>query len=118
MFVVDRARAMSHPCDGHACDHCYLCDVVGICCATVPNSAIASHPCSHDTRLHEAVAAEASTTVGFAQLAQRGSDPRLLPAPSLLALAAGPSSAGQLLTGTTNPEQEAARVVVPRHHQQ
>jgi hypothetical protein len=29
---------MSHPCDGHSCDHCYLCDEVGICCMTVPQS--------------------------------------------------------------------------------
>ena len=23
-----------HPCAGHACDHCYTCDVLGICCST------------------------------------------------------------------------------------
>jgi hypothetical protein len=28
----------THPCHGHldSCDHCYLCDVVGVCCASVP----------------------------------------------------------------------------------
>jgi hypothetical protein len=26
---------MTYPCDGHPCDHCYLCDVVGVCCMTV-----------------------------------------------------------------------------------
>lgn len=24
-----------HPSSDHPCDHCYLCDVVGICCATI-----------------------------------------------------------------------------------
>lgn len=27
---------MAHPCAGHACDHCLCCDVVGICCGTIP----------------------------------------------------------------------------------
>lgn len=29
-----------HPCAGHACDHCYVCDVVGVCCASqhAPNA--------------------------------------------------------------------------------
>src|ERR1700691_4954968 len=27
-----------HPCDGHPCDHCYICDVVGVCCTTVTPS--------------------------------------------------------------------------------
>ena len=26
---------MPHPCAGHACDHCYVCDVVGVCCSSV-----------------------------------------------------------------------------------
>jgi len=30
---------MTHPCADHPCDHCYLCDVVGICCQTVPTAA-------------------------------------------------------------------------------
>ena len=28
-----------HPCADHPCDHCYLCDIVGICCQTVPHAA-------------------------------------------------------------------------------
>lgn len=27
-----------HPCDGHGCDHCYICDTLGICCGTVPGA--------------------------------------------------------------------------------
>lgn len=68
---------MSHPCDGHACDHCYLCDVVGICCASVPAAGRASHSTSqhlpdvrqHDQRLLDAIVAErqASRTNSFEQ---------------------------------------------------
>lgn len=25
---------MTHPCADHACDHCHMCDVLGICCST------------------------------------------------------------------------------------
>lgn len=26
----------SHPCAGHSCDHCFSCEVLGICCLTAP----------------------------------------------------------------------------------
>lgn len=26
-----------HPCAGHDCDHCWICDGLGICCLTVPH---------------------------------------------------------------------------------
>jgi hypothetical protein len=59
---------MSHPCDGHACDHCYLCDVVGICCATVPHAAVRfSTP---ESRLREAIVQDAAGVRGLAQLIQ------------------------------------------------
>lgn len=52
---------MSHPCDGHPCDHCYLCDVVGICCMTVarttPAASAVGHPDS-DEPLRQAILAE------------------------------------------------------------
>lgn len=25
----------AHPCAGHSCDHCYICDHLGICCGSV-----------------------------------------------------------------------------------
>ena len=64
---------MPHPCAGHmdTCDHCYLCDVVGVCCATVPRSATASSStdsCQHDDRLHEAVVAERLMVINLAAL--------------------------------------------------
>lgn len=35
----------SHPCSGHDCDHCTICEIHGICCATVgstPAAGVAS----------------------------------------------------------------------------
>lgn len=29
--------ANHHPCAGHDCDHCWVCDDLGVCCAQVPN---------------------------------------------------------------------------------
>jgi hypothetical protein len=26
----------ARPCADHSCDHCYICDVLGICCLTIP----------------------------------------------------------------------------------
>lgn len=109
---------MTHPCDGHACDHCYLCDVVGICCATVPSTAAAAVRCSDDHTLHDALVQEACTHVGLGQLLRLGSSTHLLPAPSPLALAAGASPVGDLISITTNTELEDEHVFAPRRHQQ
>jgi len=108
---------MTHPCDGHACDHCYLCDVVGICCATVPSVAAASVSCPHDQPLHDAVVQEARTHVGLGQLIRLGSSAQLLPAPSPLELAADASPVGGLISITTNTELEDEHVLAPRRHQ-
>lgn len=59
---------MSHPCDGHPCDHCYLCDVVGICCATVPHGATAPASVLCDQRRRDAVVDSASSGVNLTQL--------------------------------------------------
>jgi hypothetical protein len=56
------------------CDHCYLCDVVGVCCASVTSTAPASpctgscQSCQHDDRLREAVVAERLMVVNLAAL--------------------------------------------------
>jgi hypothetical protein len=26
---------MTHPCDGHSCDHCFVCDHIGVCCSSL-----------------------------------------------------------------------------------
>ncbi len=56
---------MTHPCASHACDHCYLCDVVGICCSTVSSGQRAQLEASDQAqreRLYRAIAQEAVTT--------------------------------------------------------
>ena len=58
---------MSHPCDGHPCDHCYLCDVVGICCMTVSHGAT-SPVTVPDRRLHDAIVEAAHSVPGLVQL--------------------------------------------------
>jgi hypothetical protein len=50
---------MTHPCADHPCDHCYLCDVVGICCQTVRSGAVASISARDpDYSLRQAILAE------------------------------------------------------------
>jgi hypothetical protein len=58
---------MTHPCADHPCDHCYLCDVVGICCQTVRAAApVASD--ADDKTLRRAILAERDSTVSLAEL--------------------------------------------------
>jgi hypothetical protein len=79
----------SHPCDGHLCDHCYICDVVGICCATLSAEQRAQLEAaannSSDERLREAVKQERGTQPSIAQLVrgEAASRSQTLPAPIL-----------------------------------
>jgi hypothetical protein len=86
---------MTHPCDGHVCDHCYICDVVGICCGTLSAEhrtqleAAANHPA--DERLRETVEQDRGTQPSIAELVRREVAPRsqaVLPARLPLALPA------------------------------
>lgn len=88
----------THPCDGHPCDHCYLCDVVGICCATVPNHA-AVDGCCPDTaaQLRDALQDEATTTVSLTQLIRVEATLRVSTAPSAPELPAADPPAADLL---------------------
>lgn len=79
-----------HPCSGHPCDHCYLCDVLGICCLTVPTTqppgVAAASPKVPDV-LHDAVVQDATAAPSLSQLVRaEGVRPRLagllLPGPS------------------------------------
>jgi hypothetical protein len=77
-----------HPCADHPCDHCYLCDVVGICCQTVRNAASLAAP-DRNTALRQAILAEAVSVVTLAHLIRiealsvAQAPPLLLPAPPL-----------------------------------
>jgi hypothetical protein len=109
---------MSHPCDGHACDHCYLCDVVGVCCATVPHPA-SSSVATADDQLHNALVREACSCSSLGDLINQGGNTRrALPPSSGLQLATGQPPAADFLALLTPPRLEAEHVLAPRCHQQ
>jgi hypothetical protein len=94
------------------CDHCYLCDVVGVCCATVPSSVpVSASPasCEHDDRLCEAVVAERLMAVNLGALVRAEA---LRDTAIRLALLAGP--AGLLPDVNTNYNQKEGHVYVAR----
>jgi hypothetical protein len=114
---------VSHPCEGHACDHCYLCDVRGICCGTVrATQAQAVAEVAEDAALRAAVAEDAAAaTHDFvdelaAELtarAQSGDSPRsqrALPNGGLLELPFGPV----LAVSTNTNALEVHDVPAPR----
>jgi hypothetical protein len=107
---------MTHPCDGHDCDHCYLCDVVGVCCATVlPPAAAASASCAHDSRLHDAIVAEATTGSASGDLIQANGGTQPLPVAGQLVLPAGSPPASPLVRMNVDPVEEVvARVLASR----
>ncbi len=107
---------MSHPCSGHACDHCYLCDVVGVCCASVPVEVAArliADTQRPDYQLGPAIAAEAESTVSLRALirgeAQQRSSPDLPCRSRGLALPPGTTEPLPI-----NPRREVQHVPVPR----
>lgn len=59
-----------HPCDGHACDHCYRCDVLGECCQTATARRTASRPVdvASPDPLHAAILRDAGTVPSLAGL--------------------------------------------------
>lgn len=76
---------MSHPCDGHPCDHCYLCDVVGICCMTVAGTApVAPAITDPDEALRQAIRIERRTVPSLADLVRLEGEPSSSPPPALL----------------------------------
>lgn len=63
---------MTHPCEGHACDHCYCCDVVGVCCTTVSpgerRRLEGEHQTSPSDRLYAAILRDAGTIPSLPEL--------------------------------------------------
>lgn len=55
------------PCADHACDHCYLCDEVGICCSTVnaADVAVLSSDQAFLDRVREALVEDRRLPTGF-----------------------------------------------------
>jgi hypothetical protein len=80
---------VSHPCTDHlaSCDHCYLCETVGICCASVSSAVRAQLEASHRhpyAGLTAAILTEAQARTSLADRlradAQRSQVSRALPA--------------------------------------
>jgi hypothetical protein len=97
-----------HPCAGHACDHCYRCDVLGECCQT-PAVVQAGYPTAsyvQPDRLHNAVVEDAKAALSLGELVRLDSGP---PGLAVLLL---PSSGAEPIPNDSRKEGE--RVSVPR----
>jgi hypothetical protein len=64
-----RNGTRSHPCDGHPCDHCYTCDVLGVCCQTVGLHVAPD-------MLRAAIIQDAQTVPGLPELVRREAEQR------------------------------------------
>jgi hypothetical protein len=83
----------THPCvPDHPCDHCYLCDVVGVCCATVSSGQRAQLEADlvlRDERLREAIMRETARP-RLSELVRQ--EAQLLHAATRLSLCAPPAA--------------------------
>lgn len=105
---------MTHPCDGHPCDHCYLCDVVGVCCTTVSpderRRLEGKHQSSPSDRLHAAVLRDAGAVPSLPELVRL--DARQYPAGLIAASRLGLLVAADPLY--PDFRKESAHVAIPR----
>jgi len=100
---------MTHPCDGHPCDHCYRCDVLGECCQTPapgqavrPLATVAQADALHDAVVQDALSAAPSLS-------------QLVRAESVRPGLAGLLLRGPLAESTpAHVEKEAIRVLAAR----
>ncbi len=86
-----------HPCADHPCDHCYLCDVVGICCASVasgqPAARLEADDRAQPEGLRAAIAQDAGTVPSLPELVrQDAGSPRVLSAAARLSLRPAPTA--------------------------
>lgn len=106
---------MTHPCTDHPCDHCYLCDVVSICCMTVtPGQRVrleAEYRTAPIDRLHAAVLQDAGTVLSLPELVRLEARqyPAGLVAASRLGLLKAP-----LADPVPDSRKEPAHVPIPR----
>lgn len=110
----------AHPCADHRCDHCYVCDVLGICCASLSADqrarleVAAQQP---DEALRGAVRLDAGTVPSLGALVRLDAA-GLRPTRQLGAGASSPVLALPPAVAATSPidsRKEAAHVVVPHH---
>lgn len=81
-----------HPCAGHACDHCYVCDGLGVCCGSISPELRAQLEAARPDPLREAIKQDAGSVLSLCALVRRDAE-RYLPQPVIgrPALAAAPS---------------------------
>jgi hypothetical protein len=90
--VVPRCSRPSptpHPCAGHPCDHCYVCDVLHVCCCSISAQQRAQLEAERRqpyAGLVAAIVQKAGAEVGLPELVRR--DARHLPASARLGLLA------------------------------
>lgn len=106
---------MTHPCDGHVCDNCAICQA-GYCCGSITAEQRAQLEAGTsnygDERLREAVEQERGSQPSIAELVRRDAmqhAPAALPAGRLLSL---PASAEA--SEPTETRKEPVYVVPPR----
>lgn len=99
-----------HPCDGHPCDHCYVCDVVGVCCATISAELRTQLEAARPDPLHEAIKLDAGAVPGLRALVCCEAEDRSRPERARPALVAAPS--GDL--PINDAMKEAIHVHAPR----
>jgi hypothetical protein len=103
---------MTHPCDAHPCDHCYTCDVEGVCCQTVAGQA-ASIRATRPDSLRAAIARDAPVVPSLRELVRQEDEARSLPAAVRVGLLSAALSDAFLKT----PRKDAAYVVPSRPNQ-
>jgi hypothetical protein len=106
---------MTHPCDGHACDNCTICQA-GYCCGSITTEQRAQIEAAtnsaSDARLRNAIEQECGSQLSIAELvsqdaAQQRTTSRAAGPPLLLP---APTTSPDL----TEPRKEAVYVVPPR----
>ena len=104
----------AHPCADHPCDHCYCCDVIGICCqkiSTEQRARLEAGAEAPEDRLRAAIVQAASAVPSLSELVrQTTGQPAALSATVRLHLSAAP--AADLLS--PDPRKEAIRVLLAR----
>jgi hypothetical protein len=99
-----------HCCDGHMCDHCYTCDVLGVCCQTIGATQHRSSDVQPATPsvLHDAIVQDAKTATSLSHRIQLG-----ITQPSVAALL--PGQPAEL--PATQTRKEPVRVIATRTDQ-
>lgn len=105
----------SHPCADHSCDHCYLCDVVGVCCASVSREQRAQLEASRVepyAGLAATIVQEAGLVPSLGELVRRSHDAQHSHEPAAPALLAPPSVSNEHFPNDSR--KEASRVLSSR----